>query len=70
MILSLDDRRYPIQRLYLSSPCQDYIARVIDTVFKIHTLEGPGDILVFLTGREDIDTVVTLLSDRVVEYAI
>jgi ATP-dependent RNA helicase DDX35 len=67
IVFSIESRQYPVQRLFLSEPCSDYITKTIETVFKIHQYEGAGDILVFLSGREDIDTVVTLLSDRVVE---
>lgn len=70
IVFSLESRQYPVQRLFLSMPCRDFITEAVETVFKIHQQEGPGDILVFLSGREDIDTVVTLLSDRMVEYVL
>jgi ATP-dependent RNA helicase DDX35 len=33
-------------------------------VFDIHTKEPEGDILVFMTGREEIDKVVSEITDR------
>jgi ATP-dependent RNA helicase DHX8/PRP22 len=32
---------------------------------EIHAKEGPGDILVFLTGQEEIEKAVKKLTDRV-----
>lgn len=31
---------------------------------KIHRKEGPGDVLVFLTGVEEVDTCVSLLKEH------
>lgn len=63
-IVSLEGRTYPIDTLYLQSPAEDYVEKAIDTVFNIHSQEGPGDILVFLTGREEIDNAVQAVSER------
>lgn len=63
-IISLEGRTYPIDILYLEAPAENYIERAIDTVMSIHTQEGPGDILVFLTGREEIENAVQAVSER------
>lgn len=64
-IVSLEGRTYPIDILYLESPAENYVEKAIDTVFEIHTQEGEGDILVFLTGREEIDNAIQAVSERV-----
>ncbi|KAI0484431.1 P-loop containing nucleoside triphosphate hydrolase protein [Xylariaceae sp. FL0804] len=63
-IISLEGRTYPIDVLFLESPTEDYVERAVATVFEIHTNEPEGDILVFLTGREEIDTAVQAIADR------
>lgn len=63
-IVSLEGRTYPIDILYLESPAENYVEKAIDTVFDIHTQEGEGDILVFLTGREEIDYAVQTVAER------
>ncbi|KAI1438652.1 P-loop containing nucleoside triphosphate hydrolase protein [Xylaria sp. CBS 124048] len=63
-IISLEGRTYPIDVLYLESPAENYVERAISTVFDIHSTESDGDILVFLTGREEIDRVVQTISER------
>jgi len=62
-IMSLEGRMYPVDILYLEAPAEDYVEKAVRTVFDIHTKEPEGDILVFLTGREEIDTAVQAISE-------
>ena len=63
-IISLEGRMYPVDAMYLEEPAEDYVERAVKTVFDIHASEPDGDILVFLTGREEIDTALQLIADR------
>jgi ATP-dependent RNA helicase DDX35 len=63
-IISLEGRMYPVDMLYLETPAEDYIERAVKTVFDIHSQEAEGDVLLFLTGREEIDTAIQLISER------
>ncbi|KAL1856034.1 hypothetical protein Plec18170_003902 [Paecilomyces lecythidis] len=63
-IISLEGRMYPVDILYLENPAEDYLERAVKTIFDIHTQEPEGDILVFLTGREEIDTTIQMISER------
>ena len=62
-IVSIEGRTYPVDVLYLDQPAEDYVEKAVQTAFTIHQQEGPGDILVFLTGREDIETAMQKLSE-------
>lgn len=64
-IISLEGRMYPVDILFTESPVEDYLERAVQTVFDIHAKEPDGDILVFLTGREEIDNAVQAISERV-----
>lgn len=64
-IINLEGRTYPIDILYLESPAEDYLERAISTVFDIHTHEPRGDILVFLTGRDEIEQAVQAVAERI-----
>lgn len=66
-IISLEGRTYPIDILYLEAPAEDYLEKAVSTVIDIHTNEPKGDILVFLTGREEIDQAVQAISERSVQ---
>ena len=63
-IISLEGRMYPVDTLFLEEPAEDYLERAVKTVLDIHTSEPDGDILIFLTGREEIDTALQLIADR------
>ena len=63
-IISLEGRMYPVDTLYLERPAEGYIERAVKTIFDIHTNEADGDILCFLTGREEIDTAIEMIVDR------
>lgn len=45
---------YPVDVHYLSEPTQDYLKSCLETVLAIHMREPPGDILVFLTGADEV----------------
>ncbi|PTB40036.1 uncharacterized protein TrAFT101_004921 [Trichoderma asperellum] len=66
-IVSLEGRTYPIDVLYLEAPAENYVEKAVNTVFDIHTQEGEGDILVFLTGREEIDNAIQAVAERAMQ---
>ena len=63
-IISLEGRMYPVDTLFLDEPAEDYVARAVKTVFDIHAGEPDGDILVFMTGREEISTTIQMIEDQ------
>ncbi|KAF2486848.1 P-loop containing nucleoside triphosphate hydrolase protein [Neohortaea acidophila] len=63
-IVSVEGRAFPVDILYLSEPCEDYLERAVKTVFDIHASEPEGDILIFLTGREEIETAMDMIAER------
>ncbi|KAF3557669.1 hypothetical protein F2Q69_00018029, partial [Brassica cretica] len=67
-IFSFPGRRYPVEINYTSAPEADYMDAAIVTVLTIHVREPPpGDILVFLTGQEEIETAEEVLKQRIFE---
>lgn len=50
--------------MYTKDPETDYLEASLVTVMQIHLSEPPGDILVFLTGQEEIDTACEALYSR------
>ncbi|KAK4484045.1 hypothetical protein RD792_011260 [Penstemon davidsonii] len=57
-------RQYPVDILYTNQPETDYVDAALITIFQIHLEESPGDILVFLTGQEEIESIERLVQDR------
>jgi ATP-dependent RNA helicase DHX8/PRP22 len=62
--LYVQGRQFPVQVLYTPEPEEDYLDAAMLTVLQIHAEEAAGDVLVFLTGQEEIDSLARLLADR------
>lgn len=63
-IFSIPGRTYPVEVMYSKEPESDYLDAALITVMQIHLTEPAGDILVFLTGQEEIDTACEILYER------
>jgi pre-mRNA-splicing factor ATP-dependent RNA helicase DHX15/PRP43 len=63
-IMKIKGRTYPVEIFYTSKPESDYVEASIRTVLQIHMNEDEGDILVFLTGEEEIETACRKISDE------
>ncbi|WFD47528.1 RNA helicase [Malassezia furfur] len=63
-IFTIPGRTFPVEILYTKEPEPDYLDASLITVMQIHLSEPPGDILVFLTGQEEIDTSCEILYER------
>ena len=50
---------YPVEVFYSIGPTKDYVECAIQTAVNIHLYESEGDILIFLTGEDEIETVRT-----------
>lgn len=55
-VFHIRGRTFPVKIYYTKTPELDYIEATVDTVIDVHINNPPGDILVFLTGREEIET--------------
>jgi ATP-dependent RNA helicase DDX35 len=63
-ILSVEGRGFSVKIHYVEEPVSDYIRSVVSTILLINEREPPGDVLVFLTGQEDIETAIKLLEEE------
>jgi len=63
-IFTIPGRTFPVETLYSKEPEQDYVEAALMTVMQIHLVEPSGDILIFLTGQEEIDTACQILHER------
>ncbi|KJE93489.1 mRNA splicing factor RNA helicase [Capsaspora owczarzaki ATCC 30864] len=64
-IFTIPGRRFPVDIYYTKAPEADYLDAAVVTVLQIHMTQPAGDILVFLTGQEEIETAQEVLQDRV-----
>ncbi len=64
-IFTIPGRTFPVEVLYTKSPESDYLDASLITVMQIHLTEPEGDVLLFLTGQEEIDTAAQILFERI-----
>ena len=71
-LLAVPGRTHPVEIFYTPEPERDYAEAAIRTVLQIHATEPEGDILLFLTGEEEIEDAVrkiVLETDEMVREA-
>ncbi|KAI0245943.1 P-loop containing nucleoside triphosphate hydrolase protein [Lactifluus subvellereus] len=54
-LFKVPGRTHPVEIFYTQEPEPDYVEAAIRTVLMIHRAEEPGDVLLFLTGEEEIE---------------
>lgn len=55
-LLKVPGRTFPVDVFYTAKPERNYVEAAVRTALQIHQHEGPGDVLVFLTGEQEIET--------------
>ncbi|KAL4598717.1 hypothetical protein ACB092_11G077900 [Castanea dentata] len=64
-LMKVPGRLHPVEIFYTEEPESDYLDAAIRTVVQIHTRETPGDVLVFLTGEEEIEDACRKITKKV-----
>jgi pre-mRNA-splicing factor ATP-dependent RNA helicase DHX15/PRP43 len=54
-LMKVPGRTHPVEVFYTPEPERDYVEAAVRTVVQIHQYEAPGDVLLFLTGEEEIE---------------
>jgi ATP-dependent RNA helicase DDX35 len=68
-VVSVSGRYYPIEISYLTEPCDDYVKASVHAAIGIHMQQedNDGDILIFLSGQDEVDTAVAQLIEKALE---
>ncbi len=67
-LLRVPGRTFPVEIFYTPEPERDYVEASIRTCVQIHLHEEPGDILLFLTGEEEIETCCKRIEGEIGKY--
>ncbi|KAL7421467.1 DEAH-box ATP-dependent RNA helicase prp43 [Cryptotrichosporon argae] len=54
-VVRVSGRTFPVETFFTQEPETDYVEAAIRTVLYIHQAEDEGDVLLFLTGEEEIE---------------
>lgn len=63
-IFNIEGRTFPVEILYRSVNVEDYFNASLATVEYINKTQACGDILLFLTGQEEIDEAYEIMTKR------
>lgn len=68
-VVHVEGRAFPVDVFYTAVPQPSYVDAAVSAAVQAHADEAPGDILVFLTGADEIEAVARLLRDRIAKVA-
>ncbi|KAJ9167576.1 hypothetical protein P3X46_019198 [Hevea brasiliensis] len=63
-IFHIPGRTFPVNILYSKTPCEDYVEGAVKQAMTIHITSPPGDILIFMTGQDEIEAACYALAER------
>ncbi|KAF8497217.1 P-loop containing nucleoside triphosphate hydrolase protein [Russula emetica] len=61
---TIPGRTFPVETFHSKSPCEDYVDSAVKQVLQIHLSLPAGDVLVFMTGQEDIEITCQVVEER------
>lgn len=64
-LIKVPGRMHPVEIFYTQEPEKDYLEASVRTVVQIHTAEPEGDVLLFLTGEEEIEDACRKISREI-----
>ncbi|GJN32400.1 hypothetical protein PR202_gb20908 [Eleusine coracana subsp. coracana] len=63
-VFHIPGRTFPVNIMFSKTPCEDYVEAAVKQAMTIHIASGPGDILIFMTGQEEIEATCYALAER------
>jgi pre-mRNA-splicing factor ATP-dependent RNA helicase DHX38/PRP16 len=63
-VFRIPGRTFPVDIYYAKSVQEDYVMAAVKQTLQIHFNSPPGDILIFMTGQEDIEGTCTVLAQK------
>ncbi|KPM09292.1 ATP-dependent RNA helicase kurz-like protein [Sarcoptes scabiei] len=63
-VIKINSRQYPVTVHYAKRTNPNYLHEAYKTVCKIHSHSPPGSILVFVTGRNEVQYLVRMLKNK------
>ncbi|XP_057452509.1 pre-mRNA-splicing factor ATP-dependent RNA helicase DEAH7 [Lotus japonicus] len=63
-VFNIPGRTFPVNILWSKTPCEDYVEGAVKQAMTIHITSPPGDILIFMTGQDEIEAACYALAER------
>ncbi|KAJ9168400.1 hypothetical protein P3X46_019928 [Hevea brasiliensis] len=62
-IFHIPGRTFLVNILYSKTPCEDYVEGAVKQAMTIHIKSPPGDMLIFMTGQDEIEAACYALAE-------
>lgn len=63
-VFTIPGRTFAVETYFAKTNAKDYVEAAVDQAMSVHVSQGEGDILIFMTGQDDIEATCVLLADR------
>jgi len=63
-VFRIPGRTFPVETYFAKGVQEDYVMAAVKQTLQIHFNSPPGDILIFMTGQEDIEGTCTVLAEK------
>ncbi|KAK9864204.1 hypothetical protein WJX84_006796 [Apatococcus fuscideae] len=63
-VFRIPGRTFPVETMFSKTPQEDYVDAAVKQAIAIHLGHPEGDILIFMTGQEEIESTCFSLQDR------
>eukprot|EP00200_Dunaliella_tertiolecta_P008619 CAMPEP_0202370528 /NCGR_PEP_ID=MMETSP1127-20130417/2125_1 /ASSEMBLY_ACC=CAM_ASM_000462 /TAXON_ID=3047 /ORGANISM="Dunaliella tertiolecta, Strain CCMP1320" /LENGTH=1402 /DNA_ID=CAMNT_0048966503 /DNA_START=21 /DNA_END=4229 /DNA_ORIENTATION=- len=63
-VFTIPGRTFPVDILWSRTPQEDYVEAAVKQALTIHLRDPAGDILIFMTGQEEIEATCFALAER------
>eukprot|EP00823_Brevimastigomonas_motovehiculus_P006334 TRINITY_DN5223_c0_g1_i1.p1 TRINITY_DN5223_c0_g1~~TRINITY_DN5223_c0_g1_i1.p1 ORF type:complete len:765 (-),score=184.00 TRINITY_DN5223_c0_g1_i1:110-2404(-) len=64
-IFRIPGRTFKVEMMYSKAPVEDYLDAAVKQALAIHLSHPEGDILIFMTGQEDIEATCSVMAERI-----
>ncbi|XP_026377981.1 pre-mRNA-splicing factor ATP-dependent RNA helicase DEAH7-like [Papaver somniferum] len=68
-LFEIEGRTFDVDIFHSKCPCEDYVEGAVKQAMSIHITCPPGDILIFMTGQEEIEATCFSLQERMDDLA-
>jgi pre-mRNA-splicing factor ATP-dependent RNA helicase DHX38/PRP16 len=63
-VYNIPGRTFRVERYFSKTTQDDYVSAAVKQALQIHLSHPPGDLLIFMTGQEDIESTCEVLAER------
>jgi len=63
-VFRIPGRTFPVETYFSKTVQEDYVMAAVKQALQIHFNSPPGDILIFMTGQEDIEGTCTCIAEK------